>query len=593
MDAFLETLPLQGGFYFSADRHNTRHFLSGTLHTMKKVTLTEAEKIQLLTMTKTMSYMEIGESLGLTCKQVFRRMKEAGVSYTSAEKAEKTKQGTFKKYGVACVFSLKEIQEKTTSTKLQKYGVGNPEASRQIVEKREATNIARYGHKTPAMNEAVKRKIRDSHKARTDKQTAESSIIREATRAAQAGGDIAAYYREKGEKRKTTNKERFGVENFNQSDAARAASMEKYGVSCFLKTKKARDAQGEAVQNMHKNNPDDFKVKHLLLTEEAWGDIAKMSVQEVAEKHGVKYTSLLTSLNKEYKERFSSTYTKRGGESHPERLLFREVSKWAADSKKGCRGILPKGKELDIYIPSKKIAIEFNGTYWHSEEFLPKNYHAEKTKECNALGIQLIHVWEDEWEARKAQILGYIKAKISQPERKITAHKTTLSSTPARKFMDAHHMQGPPTSTKAWFNLEHEGRVVASLTLSGHHRQGKEGEIVLSRLCFEGGTAIMGGSERLLKAAKAWAKARGYERVISWSDNAVSNGAVYERLGFSLDVELPVDYFYSNGRQRVSKQSQKKSAVGCPEGMTEYEWASERGLLRTWDCGKRRWAISL
>jgi len=38
-----------------------------------------------------------------------------------------------------------------------------------------------------------------------------------------------------------------------------------------------------------------------------------------------------------------------------------------------------KGSEIDIYIPEKHIAIEFNGIYWHSDLFKDKNYHLNKT----------------------------------------------------------------------------------------------------------------------------------------------------------------------------------------------------------------------
>ena len=40
------------------------------------------------------------------------------------------------------------------------------------------------------------------------------------------------------------------------------------------------------------------------------------------------------------------------------------------------------GLELDIYIPSHNLAIEYNGLYWHSEEFIDKNYHINKTELC-------------------------------------------------------------------------------------------------------------------------------------------------------------------------------------------------------------------
>jgi len=59
---------------------------------------------------------------------------------------------------------------------------------------------------------------------------------------------------------------------------------------------------------------------------------------------------------------------------------------------------LSKSQELDIYIPNLKIAIEHNGMYRHSEQFMKnKNYHLNKTLKCNALGIRLIHIFEHEW----------------------------------------------------------------------------------------------------------------------------------------------------------------------------------------------------
>ena len=56
-------------------------------------------------------------------------------------------------------------------------------------------------------------------------------------------------------------------------------------------------------------------------------------------------------------------------------------------------------------MPSKAVAIEFNGTYYHS---LKKDgdvlYHLNKTTACENLGIKLIHIWEDEWNNEKDDI---------------------------------------------------------------------------------------------------------------------------------------------------------------------------------------------
>jgi len=68
-------------------------------------------------------------------------------------------------------------------------------------------------------------------------------------------------------------------------------------------------------------------------------------------------------------------------------------------------------------------------------------------------------------------------------------------------------------------------------------------------------------------------------------------------LGFTLSAELPPDYCYvdlsKTKRNRISKQSQKKSRTNCPAGITEREWAVKQGLGRIWDCGKKKWIINI
>ena len=49
------------------------------------------------------------------------------------------------------------------------------------------------------------------------------------------------------------------------------------------------------------------------------------------------------------------------------------------------------GAELDIYIPSKRIAIEYDGLNWHKNSSLEK----EKNKLCHDNNIQLIRIRED------------------------------------------------------------------------------------------------------------------------------------------------------------------------------------------------------
>ena len=68
--------------------------------------------------------------------------------------------------------------------------------------------------------------------------------------------------------------------------------------------------------------------------------------------------------------------------------------------------------ELDIYLPEKNLALEFNGDYWHSANRIDKNYHLNKTLLCQEKGIHLIHIFEYEWNENKEYIKSIISSAI-------------------------------------------------------------------------------------------------------------------------------------------------------------------------------------
>lgn len=60
--------------------------------------------------------------------------------------------------------------------------------------------------------------------------------------------------------------------------------------------------------------------------------------------------------------------------------------------------------ELDVYFPKLKLAIEFNGDYWHSDKFLVPNhgmtaveYHRNKFDLSFEKGVFIAFVWECDW----------------------------------------------------------------------------------------------------------------------------------------------------------------------------------------------------
>ena len=64
--------------------------------------------------------------------------------------------------------------------------------------------------------------------------------------------------------------------------------------------------------------------------------------------------------------------------------------------------------ELDLYYPEKKIAVEFNGDYWHNESRVTSDYHYNKFKKCFDSGIILVSIFEHEWLSNKYSIKDYL-----------------------------------------------------------------------------------------------------------------------------------------------------------------------------------------
>lgn len=256
-----------------------------------------------------------------------------------------------------------------------------------------------------------------------------------------------------------------------------------------------------------------------------------------------------------------------------------------------------EGKELDFYFPEKKIAIEMNGVYWHSEKFnKDKNYHYDKWKQCQDMGIQLITIWEDEWLYKQDIVKSTIMSKLGiSQDTKIPARKTTfelISSKNAKDFANLHHIQGG-VDGKFNYALKHNDEIVAVAIFS--KTQGKENSFNLLRFCSS--KIIQGGFTKMLKNFVKEQEC--VEEIITFSDNCKSNGSLYNSNGFTVDSEIKPDYSYVKNLNRVHKFNFRKANFKSnkdllfEDDMTESELAALNNLHRIWDCGKIKWKLSL
>lgn len=241
-------------------------------------------------------------------------------------------------------------------------------------------------------------------------------------------------------------------------------------------------------------------------------------------------------------------------------------------------------KQLDIYIPSKNLAIEFDGIRWHCNKFKDKKYHLEKTELCESKGIQLLHIFENEWlDAIKKKIWkSVIKHKLGLTENKIPARKckiVEISNKVAREFCEQNHLQG---GIKGPINLGlfYEGDLV-QVAVIAKPRFNKNYKYELLRLCSKLDTTVIGGASKLLKK---------YSSLISYANRRWSVGNVYNRSGFKLLNISDPNYFYVinhnlESRNKWQKHKLKNKLEFFDENLTEMENMKLNGINWIYDCG--------
>lgn len=245
-------------------------------------------------------------------------------------------------------------------------------------------------------------------------------------------------------------------------------------------------------------------------------------------------------------------------------------------------------KELDIFVPSASIAIEYCGLYWHSDNFKDKKYHLDKVERCIKKGIQLITIFEDEWHTSPEIVKSVINSKLGKGER-IHARECIvkeITSKEANIFVKKYHLQGSGRSNHR-YGLFHNDDLVSVMTFSNSNISRRLNDWEINRFCTQFDTSIIGGASKLFKK---FMNDVNPESVISYADRRWSDGAVYEKMNFTLDSITPVNQWYwkPNDFTRYHRYSLRKNKDN-DQNLTEYENRSNQGWLRIWDCGNLKY----
>lgn len=308
-------------------------------------------------------------------------------------------------------------------------------------------------------------------------------------------------------------------------------------------------------------------------------------------KHGQAVSRALCSDGK-LGERLKNSILKGGKVSRGQRQVFNFVREICPDA------ILEHPLDrylLDIFVPSKNLAIEFNGWYWHSDLANRHEATLEKYRLCSKLGIRLIVVWDFDWEQRRSIWESKLRNILGAAGRKLYARncevRKNFGASVKRDFLNLHHIQGDDKAFY-WVGLFYDDACVA---LMSFRRSRDNKSVELSRYAGD----VVGGFSKLLAAASEYLIGLGISDVISFSDNSWSDGHLYEHNGWELVSEVGSDYRVVYDGVCYHKSSFTKANIKkrfpqvYSEGLTEFQMEDLIPAYRIWDCGKKKWKFNL
>lgn len=311
------------------------------------------------------------------------------------------------------------------------------------------------------------------------------------------------------------------------------------------------------------------------------------SLVDIANELGVYYSTVA-----DYCRRHGLTIRQRSNYSMTEKEIGNFI-KQHVDIEENNRSVID-GLELDIFIPSKNIAIEVNGLYWHShspsrDKKEDRNKHLRKTLLCRDKNIQLIHITDEEWINRTEAVQTIILSKIGCNTR-YYARNTIIKEVGVddeRKFLNKYHIQGYTSSkTCLGLYLDNELLMIASFS---KNRFSNTNTVELVRMCSKKGITVVGGVSKLMKNSL-------YSEIYTFCDLAHGDGSGYSAANFTYLGDTTPGYFYTDGnkvlsRYKCQKHKLKDMLTSFDENKSESENMFSAGYMRYWNCGNSKWVF--
>lgn len=243
-------------------------------------------------------------------------------------------------------------------------------------------------------------------------------------------------------------------------------------------------------------------------------------------------------------------------------------------------------KELDVWVPSKRFAIEYNGLYWHSSHRqIDPLYHVKKLDSCTKNDIRLLSVFEDEWRDRRDILCSMIRHRLGVPQRTFNAREldvSDVSSAEAKKFFEENHLEGHVPGIKYLGLRSHDGELLACVSLRKPFHSKYTEFLELGRCATTLATNVRGWLGKLSRAAALFCKEVGYTKMMTYVDQRVGNGNGYALAGWKLidDGGRP-RFWWTDTRMRYNRFLYR---ADTSRGLSQEEVAREAGVKKIFGC---------
>lgn len=256
-------------------------------------------------------------------------------------------------------------------------------------------------------------------------------------------------------------------------------------------------------------------------------------------------------------------------------------------------------KEIDLFIPEKKIAIEYCGNIWHSEKFgKDKNYHYEKYINCLKQGVSLITIFEDEWKHRTEICKSRLKSLLICNTEKIYARECvikTVETDKIKEFMEDNHLQGY-THADVHIGLYYNNEMVSAMSFKDVKGSQNTSDWDLIRFVNKMHTSVIGGASKILNNFKSDHKGK---TLSTYSDSRWCDGSFYEKIGFKHVHDIDPGYYYVGAytkwrlkhRFTFKKERLMEIFKETDSTKTEHQIALEHELYRIYDCGHKKYEM--